>query len=102
MPKYNVSVPHHSNREEVIGKLRGFADSVRKDAGFDLTDVVEDWDDDGNLNFSFKAMGMTISGTVTTTDADVTVAGNLPLAAAMFRGTIETQFREKIQEALSR
>ena len=91
MPKFNVSVPHDSNREEVVGKLQGFAETVRAGSAVELTDIIENWDDNGNLSFSFKAMGMQIAGSLQTTDSDVDVSGDLPFAASMFRGTIETK-----------
>ena len=101
MPKFNVSVPHHLNRDDVVARLKGFSDKVRQDAPVELSDVTEEWDQDGNLAFSFKAMGMKIAGSVVTSDQSVIVNGDLPFAAAMFRGTIETQIQEKIKEALA-
>lgn len=100
MPKFNVSVPHGSSREDVVGKLQGFAETVRAGSAVELTDVVEEWDDEGNLSFSFKAMGMQIAGRMETSNSEVAVSGDLPFAASMFRGTIETKIRETIQDAL--
>ena len=100
MPKFNVSVPHSMEQQLAVRKLQGFSDKVRESASVELTDVTEEWDDEGNLTFSFKAMGMKISGNMQTNQDHVVVNGDLPFAAAMFRGAIENQIREKICEAL--
>ena len=101
MPKFNVSVPHSLARDEAVNRLKGFSDKVRSDASVELTDVEEQWDDAGNLQFAFKAMGMKISGSLVTTQSDVTVDGELPFAATMFRGAIENQIKDKIAEAVA-
>jgi hypothetical protein len=101
MPKFNVSVPHGLPRDQAVDRLKGFSEKVREDTPVELTDVEENWDNDGNLNFSFKAMGMKISGSVVTSDSEVAVNGDLPFAAAMFRGAIENQIKEKIVEAIA-
>ena len=101
MPKFNVSVPHSLERDEAVSRLQGFSQKVREDTPVELTDVQESWDDNGNLLFSFKAMGMKISGSVVTSPSDVTVNGDLPFAAAIFRGAIETQIKDKIVEAMA-
>ena len=101
MPKFNVVVPHELERQDVVQRLRGFSEKVREDTPVELTDVTESWDDSGNLEFSFKAMGMQISGSLIASNNDVTVDGKLPFAAAMFRGAIETQIADKIREAIA-
>ena len=65
-----------------------------------VTDVEESWDEDGNLNFSFKALGFEVSGQMVTCDSQVTVAGNLPFAALPFRGAIESEVKQRLQEAI--
>ena len=101
MPKFNVSVPHQLARTEAVDRLKGFSEKVKDGTPVELTDIEESWDSDGNLQFSFKAMGMKISGAVVTSDSTVDVAGDLPFAAAMFRGAIETQIKDKICEAIA-
>ncbi|MCP4477592.1 MAG: hypothetical protein GY880_31535 [Planctomycetaceae bacterium] len=100
MAKFNVAVPHGVPRQTAATKLRSFADQIRDSAAIEVTDVQETWDDDGNLEFSFKAMGMSISGTMTVCEDNVTVAGTIPFAALPFRGAIESQIAEKIREAI--
>jgi len=101
MAKFNVVVDHAIERDEAVSKLRTFSDRIREDMPVDVSDVKEDWDEAGNLNFSFKAMGFTVSGTMVTCNDKVTVKGKLPFAALPFRGAIESQIAGKVREAIA-
>ena len=88
-------------RSDVVGRLQGFSDEVRANSPVELSEVKEDWDDAGNLEFSFKAMGMEICGNLITSDSGVEVTGKLPFAAMPFRGAIESQIESKIKDAIA-
>ncbi len=88
-------------RDEAITRLRTFSDRIREKMPVDVSDIQEDWDDTGNLSFSFKAMGFKISGNMKTCGDQVQVDGNLPFAALPFRGAIENQIAEKVREAIA-
>lgn len=100
MPKFNVSVPHSEEPAEVAVRLRQFSEQVRRTSRIQVTEVVEKWDDQGNLEFSFKAMGFTVSGRVETRVTEVAVFGVIPFAALPLRGMIEQEVAAKIREAL--
>lgn len=100
MPKFNVNVPLEIDRTEAVSKLKTFMEAARKDSPVELTDVEENWDDDGNLNFAFSAMGFRIAGNMVTESEQVLVNGDLPFAALPFRGALETQLATKIREAI--
>ena len=101
MAKFNVVVDHETERTQAVDRLRTFSDRIRDEAPVEVSEVEENWDDSGNLSFSFKAMGFKISGSMVTCEQKVTVAGNLPFAALPFRGVIETQIAEKVKEAVA-
>ena len=101
MPSFNVSVPHRLQRDILVARLQGFSEEVRASSPVELTNVQENWDDTGNLKFSFSAMGLDISGSLLTSDSEVTVSGKLPFAAMPFRGAIESQIKAKIEDAIS-
>jgi hypothetical protein len=101
MPKFKVSVDHETPRDQAVEKLKNFSDQIRQDSPVELTDVEESWDDAGNLTFAFKAMGLTISGTMVASESSVIVAGKLPFAAVPFRGQIEKQIESQIKTALT-
>ena len=65
-----------------------------------VSDLQQEWTD-STLTFSFRAMGMAVSGTLVVEDAEVTVETELPLAAALFKGLIQQQIREELQRVLA-
>ena len=101
MPKFHVTVPHEEERHLVVQRLQSFSVDVKQQSPIELTEIREEWDEDGNLSFEFTAMNMTISGDMVIEHAQVIVAGKMPLAAAMFRGAIESQIAERIQQAIA-
>lgn len=96
MPKFRVAVDHAQDRHQIVERLQSFADEVRSNAPTEVRDVREEWDDQGNLNFSFVAMGFKVDGSVVTCSERVTVSGQLPFAALPFRGKIEQTIREQL------
>jgi hypothetical protein len=64
------------------------------------SDIQGNWADNV-LNFSLKVMGFTVSGKVTVQDKLAKVEGQLPLAAAMFRGRIEESIKSELQKELT-
>ena len=101
MAKFNVVVDHQVQREIAVTKLRRFSDQMREEVTVEITELEEDWDESGNLNFSFKALGFTVSGSMVTCASKVTIIGSLPFAALPFRGAIENQIAEKVKEAIA-
>ena len=101
MAKFNVVVDHQVQREEAVTKLRKLTERMRKEVVVDVTEIEETWDDSGNLDFSFKALGFQVSGSMVTCASKVTIMGSLPFAALPFRGSIEAQIAEKIREAIA-
>jgi hypothetical protein len=100
VPSFKVTVPHEHPTSLVAEKLRGFAEQVRAEHAQQVTQVVEVWDDHGNLDFSFKAFGFAISGRMEHVERAVKVIGNLPLAAWPFRGMVEQKIVETIEKII--
>ena len=100
MARFNVTVKHFRQRTEVVSRLKDFSNKVREESTIEVRELREEWDDDGNLTFSFVAMGFRISGAVVASDEDVNVSGEMPFAVVMFRGVIESQIADKLQEAI--
>ena len=100
MPNFAVVVDHESERPDVVVRLRDFSQQIQSDLPVELTELHEEWDDQGNLAFAFKAMGFKISGTVVTCEQSITVSGQLPFAAVPFRGAIENQLAQSIRQAI--
>ena len=104
MPKFNTSVPHSLGREKAKTSLKSFFEKAKEFGSKDATDVTEDWskwESDSALSFSFKTFGIAIKGLITVLEDKVTIDGEIPFAAMMFKGKIEEGFREKIGKAIA-
>ena len=101
MAKFNIAIDHELTRQDAVIKLQNFSEYLKKDFPVEVSEMDEQWDEQGNLNFSFKALGFKVSGRMVTCDSQVTVVGTLPFAALPFRGAIESQVAERLKEAFS-
>jgi hypothetical protein len=100
MPGISLVVPHALGQEEAVTRLRDRVGAVRQMYQQQVSDLQETWV--GNvLNYSFKTFGFTIQGTVAVEPAEVKLDASLPLAAMMFRGTIEKQIRDHMTRLLA-
>ena len=52
MPKFQVSVPHDHPPDQVVSRLKDFSESIQRESPVELTEIVERWDDAGNLHLS--------------------------------------------------
>jgi hypothetical protein len=73
---------------------------VRDRYGSHVDNLRENWTNH-TFTFGFKAMGMGISGTVQVEDASVKLKTELPLAAMLFKGSIERQIRQELSGLLA-
>lgn len=100
MPKVSISIPHVLGQEEATRRLQERFHSVKSQFGGQITDLEEQWEANG-LRFGFRVMGQKISGLVASEASEVQVAADLPMAALMFKGTIERQIRDELTKMLS-
>lgn len=100
MPSFNVEVLHTIDPATAATRLRTFSDRIRADLPGEVKQLKESWDEAGNLDFSFYALGFTIKGRMENRAGCVHVTGNLPFAALPFRGTLEKQIADKVREAI--
>ena len=100
MPHITMETSHALGQEEAARRLKKKFDVVRGTFGGQVHDLQEQWCDH-TLSFGFKAMGMKIAGTVEVRDAQVKLDAQVPLAAVMFKGMIETRIRQELGDLLS-
>jgi hypothetical protein len=100
MPKLKIIVPHQLTQEEALRRTRGLLDEVKKQFADKISNVCEEWEGN-NCKFSFSAMGLPTSGTLTVKPSEVELSGNLPLAAALLRTKIESTIRERAEKLLA-
>lgn len=100
MPKISVEVPHALGQAEALSRVQGMLEQLKATRGDQVNDLQERWNGpDGE--FSFKAMGFDVSGTIHVGDRSVAMAGNLPLMASPFKGQIEQRLREEAEKLLA-
>ena len=100
MPKLNLERPHDLGREEATRRLKDRFTFVQSNFQGRLTDVTEEWND-STLTFGFKAMGMKVAGNVVVDESRVKVDARLPMAAIMFKGTVEQRVRQELDRLLA-
>jgi putative polyhydroxyalkanoic acid system protein len=100
MPKLSVTVPHQLGKQEATTRLQGILEKIRERYQDQLSDLQETWNANV-LSFSFKTYGFGIKGTMTVDDSDVKIDGDLPFAAMMFKGKIETDLKNTLSRWLT-
>ena len=101
MPKLNFDVPNPIGQEKAVSLVQKFIPLV--EARF--KDMVKDVQQNLNgnkLDFSFKSMGMTIQGVLTIDPEKVNVAMELPFAAMMMKGKIQSEVTTALEKLLGR
>lgn len=99
MPSFSTQVAHNLGQSQATERLKSFIDNVRGHYQDQISDMSGAWN--GHvLDFSLTTFGLTIKGKLTVEDAVARVAGQLPLAAALFRGQIEQSIAAEMEKAL--
>jgi putative polyhydroxyalkanoate system protein len=100
MPGFSVEVPHTLGQAVAVERLNGLLDRIAEKYQDQIKDVENQWT--GNqLTFGFKTYGFHIRGTLDVLPEQVKIEGQLPLAAMMFKGRIESSIRDEIVKLLS-
>lgn len=99
MPSYELSVPHTLGREEAVERVQGFSEKLKERMGDQVSDLEQSWEGD-KMSFGFSTFGFRISGQLDVQDSQVAVSGDLPFAAAMFKGKIVSAFEEQLTKIL--
>jgi hypothetical protein len=99
MPQITMNTAHSLGREEAARRLKEKFGAVRSKYGAHVNNLQEKWTDH-TFSFGFKAMGMGVTGTVHVEDASVKLNADIPLAAMLFKGTIEQQIRQELSGLL--
>lgn len=100
MPKFNLTIPHNYSVEEAKSRLERFAESMQAKFQDQVSDLDQSWNEN-TLNFGFKTFGIKIAGEMTVEEEALKVTGDLPFAAAMFKGKIESEMKEQLGRIMS-
>jgi hypothetical protein len=95
VPKFNLDVPHNLSADEAKSRLERFIEMLKSQHGDKVSDLEQSWA--GNkLSFGFKTYGFKIGGAIESLDNRLAVSGDIPFAAMMFKGKIESEIREQL------
>jgi predicted NBD/HSP70 family sugar kinase len=100
MPGMKIVVPHTLTTEEAMGRIQNLLTEIKRDYGDRVSDLKEQWTGDRG-EFSFRAMGFAVSGTLQARPGEVVLEGTYPWAAAPFKGKIESMIRDRATQLLA-
>jgi hypothetical protein len=99
MPQFSVTVPHQMQQQEATERLHALVDRIVQSQGGQVEVFDQTWNDNV-LSFGFKTFGVKLTGTMTVGPDDVRVVGDIPFAAMLFKGKIESGIEEQLQRML--
>jgi putative polyhydroxyalkanoate system protein len=101
MPKFSTSVPHKLGKETAKNALHGLVDKIMEKFKDQVSGFEQSWSGD-TLNFNMTTYGFKITGSAVIDDQQVKLQGDLPFAAAMFKGKIESTIQTEVEKALKK
>jgi putative polyhydroxyalkanoate system protein len=99
MPKLSITIPHTLGRDHAAQRLNSFMERLKEKHQDQVGNLQEAWEGD-TLKFSFTTFGFKISGAGTLSEDEVKMDIDLPFAAMMFKGKIESEIRETLTRIL--
>jgi hypothetical protein len=101
MPTLNVTVNHQLSQTEATERLKKKQIEIKDQHTYTVTDLKETWTSSHSLDFAFRILGFSLTGTVESLESSVHISVALPAAALMMKGTIESQVRRELEQVLS-
>lgn len=100
MPAFSADVPHSLGRDMARERLETFLQKIGEKYKGQINDLDGAWDGD-LLNFAFSTFGIKIKGQMQVEDDKVTMNGELPFSAVMFKGKIVGGIQEALEKVLA-
>lgn len=100
MAKLNVDIQHNLSQEEALKRIKNLLPDLQKRFENDISDVSETWTENVGT-FSFKAKKFPVSGTLTVTEKEVQLRGEIPLLLVARKKQIEETIQQKGKELLA-
>jgi hypothetical protein len=101
MPALNITVAHQLSQTEATERLKKKQAEIKEQHTYTVSDLKETWTTPHSLDFAFKILGFSLTGTVESQESSVRIAVSLPAAALLMKGTIENQVRRELEQVLS-
>ncbi|MCX6204945.1 MAG: polyhydroxyalkanoic acid system family protein [Bacteroidetes bacterium] len=100
MPSIEMIIPHNLSKEEALKRIQGLLEKVKSEFSDSIKDLKESWQ--GNTGkFSFFVKGFSVSGTLTVENSLIELNGQIPFAAAFFKGKIKSTIEKEARELLA-
>ncbi len=100
MPSLKMSVPHQLGAAEAVERIKGLSEKLKTKHDGQFKDLEETWTDNA-LQVAMTTFGMKFKGLLTVEDDAVQIDGDLPFAAMMFKGRIESEVRDSLEKLLA-
>ncbi|MDR2346559.1 MAG: polyhydroxyalkanoic acid system family protein [Planctomycetaceae bacterium] len=100
MPKIDITFPHNLNQEEATERLKIKEAEIKEKHVYTVTELNETWTSPTAMDFSFKIYGFSLKGSVKSLESAVQIILDLPVAAMLFRGTIESEIKKELAQVL--
>ena len=101
MPTLDITVPHQLTQAEATERLKKKRTEIKEQHTYTVSDLKETWTTPDSLDFAFKILGFSLTGSVESQESAVRIAVVLPIAATIMKGTIESQVRRELEQVLS-
>jgi hypothetical protein len=100
MPSLKLEFPHNLGQEVAVDRLKTLLSKVKNKYQDQVSDLQESWADN-TLTFGFSTYGFKIGGNVVVEPNQVKLDGQIPFAAMMFKGKIESALRDQLAKELA-
>ena len=101
MPTLDITVPHQLTQAEATERLKQKRTEIKEQHTYTVSDLKETWTTPDSLDFAFKILGFSLTGSVESLESSVRIVVALPVAATIMKGTIESQVRRELEQVLS-
>jgi len=99
MASLTLNVNHRLSQDEALDRIKNLLGKTKQEHSDEISDLKENWK--GNVGeFSFKAKGFAISGTLTVNQSNVSLDGTIPFALSVFKGKIKSFITEEAEKLL--
>ena len=97
-----VSIPHDLHQAEVKRRLTEALKEAREKHGDLLRDSQESWPSEHQMDFTARALGQAIRGSIQIEPTQVHLTVHLPMLLAMFASKVESQIQNAGQRLLKK
>ncbi len=99
--KLEMSIPHDLTMEEALKRVKTLLPEMNSgEFAGKITDLTESWMENAG-NFSFKASGIKISGSMTVIAGSVELLAAIPFPASLAMGKIEKAIKDRSEKLLA-